>query len=430
MAFFTNALTGAQIQQLYAAAGVPASIVIRAAREPERQLRPTRFDPASWRKAARTLAYQWYRSNGAAVAGQTTAALTFNPVGLANAGSYYVVVTNTYGRATSSVVALSVTRTAGRSTQQSPTDVRVFVGTTPTLRAVADGPQPISYQWTMDGSPIERGHGQQLRPQHRRHRRAHLFLLDHQQSTPRTRQRPSARSLVTVLTKPTAPYPVTVLNDHPMDYFRLDETPDNGSGNNGLPGLRLRRRPQCQLHRTRLSPSQAMIQCSRRKPIQQKRELIFGNVAAANSYAGDVSSFLNFATPDGSSAAFSIEAWVNGGIRPGPGAGMVALGYGNGGEQFDLDTGGPGANYRFFVRNAAGSACLANGTNAPNDGLWHHVVGVCDEANGRVYLYVDGQQTASGIIPTNSGILSWTISAEHRLAAVGPATGLRRAVHR
>jgi hypothetical protein len=43
-----------------------------------------------------------------------------------------------------------------------------------------------------------------------------------------------------------------------------------------------------------------------------------------------------------------------------------------------------------------------------NDGLWHHVVGVCDEANGHIYLYMDGALLASATIPAGSGLLAST----------------------
>src|SRR5205823_385630 len=74
------------------------------------------------------------------------------PVTTNNAGSYYLVVTNSSGAATSSVVALTV---FGPPTvqNQSPTDIRVFVGTTPTLRVSATGPS-LTYQWNRNGSPI------------------------------------------------------------------------------------------------------------------------------------------------------------------------------------------------------------------------------------------------------------------------------------
>ena len=117
---------------------------------------------------------------------------------------------------------------------------------------------------------------------------------------------------------------------------------------------------------------------------------------------------MNFATANGSGAAFSVEAWVNGGYGQYTNGGIVALGYGSGGEQFALqETRAANHDYRFFVRNAAGTPIAANGTNAPSDTAWHHVVGVCDQPNGQAVPLRDGIQTASAAIGATSGLLNW-----------------------
>ena len=69
---------------------------------------------------------------------------------------------------------------------------------------------------------------------------------------------------------------------------------------------------------------------------------------------------------------------------------IVTKGYLNG-EELNLDEGAPGADLRFEVRDAVGTAFNANSAiNAGTATGWHHLVGVCDEANGSVWLYVDG----------------------------------------
>lgn len=64
-----------------------------------------------------TLSYQW-KKNGATIAGATAAIYTINPVQAADAGSYTVVVSNSYGSVTSATAALTVTtrQTAERAT--------------------------------------------------------------------------------------------------------------------------------------------------------------------------------------------------------------------------------------------------------------------------------------------------------------------------
>jgi hypothetical protein len=408
VAFFTNALTAAQIQQLYAAAGVPPSIVTQPPASVSANSGQLVSIPITV-KGSPTLSYQWYRTNGTAVSGQTTAALTFSPVSLANIGSYYAVVSSAYGRATSSVVALSVTGPPV-VTQQSPPDEKVFVGTTPTLRVAASGPQPISYQWTRDGSPVSSANTSSYAPSTAA-TGAHTYSCVITNAYSANAPSPFTPITLTVVTRPSAPYPVAVLNDHPADYFRLNEGPDNGAGNGGVPAYDYAGGLNTVYSNCFIAqPSSGYDSLFSPQTDPTDTGATFGTYASSDSYAGNGSTFLNFATPNGSNAVFSIEAWAYGASGQIPGAGVVTLGYGNGGEQFNLDTGAAGGKWRFFVRNAAGNAILANGTNAPNDGLWHHVVGVCDEANGQLYLYVDGQQTASASIPVNSGILNSTNS--------------------
>src|SRR6185369_6367210 len=71
----------------------------------------------------------------------------------------------------------------------------------------------------------------------------------------------------------------------------------------------------------------------------------------------------------------------------------------------NLDCGAGSHAFRFFFRDAAGGPHVANGNVAPNN-AWRHLVGVCDEANGKVVLYVDGISNASTTIAPGSGLLS------------------------
>ena len=313
-------------------------------------------------------------------------------------------MTNSYGAVTSSVVQLTVIGPPVVQ-QQSPTDVRVFVGTTPSLRAVVIGPSPISYQWTRDSVPVAGANASSYVPSTAA-TGSHTYscVITNSYSTNIS----SAFNTITVavLTRPTAFYPVAVLNDHPVDYFRLDESP-NGSGDNGAPAYDYAGGLNAFYTNASLAyPGYDEYFNPQTDPAETG--VLFGNGFAADSFAGNVSSFLNFATANGSGASFSVEAWVNGGYGQYTNGGIVALGYGNGGEQFALDTGAANHDYRFFVRNAAGTPIAANGTNAPGDNAWHHVVGVCDQPNGQVYLYVDGIQTASAAIGATSGLLNWT----------------------
>src|SRR5205814_1487331 len=112
-------------------------------------------------------------------------------------------------------------------------------------------------------------------------------------------------------------------------YFRLDENPDNGSGNNGATaydnagGLNavytnvLIAQPG---YNTSTDPSQYAVE--------------FGDFPPNNNLAGSTPNYLSFGTTNGGNAQFSIEAWINQYLFLNGGSGIAAVGYGNGGEQF------------------------------------------------------------------------------------------------
>lgn len=213
----------------------------------------------------------------------------------------------------------------------------------------------------------------------------------------------STVAALTVMPAPTYPLAQAILTNNPLGYWRLDETSgtvarDYAANNNGTYG------------NTQLGqPGNKLID-----PHTAAR---FGFLAASNSCVTNIN--LDFATSG--SATFSVEAWVNGG-SPTSDAGLVNKGYGSGGEQFNLDCGGPGRAFRFFVRDANGNAKLATSSVTPND-QWYHLVGVCDQVNGYVRLYVNGVNRGQSSITPNTGLLgsTATVSIGSRQAGVGTA---------
>ncbi|MBI5768497.1 MAG: immunoglobulin domain-containing protein [Verrucomicrobia bacterium] len=93
--------------------------------------------------------YQW-RKNGSGIAGATNSSLTFSPAQLADAGSYDVVVANSYASVTSSSATLVVTDTAPQITVQ-PSGGTLAVGGSLTVSVAAVGTVPFTYQWRRDG---------------------------------------------------------------------------------------------------------------------------------------------------------------------------------------------------------------------------------------------------------------------------------------
>jgi hypothetical protein len=331
------------------------------------------------------LAYQWFSGTpgtGTPVSGQTNANLVFLPVSTNQAGNYFVVVTNSYNAATSSVATLTVFTSPLITQQPSPTNLVLFAGQTARFSVTAKGAIPLSYFWRFNGNLVAGVTASN-------YTLANLQLTNsgNYNVTVSNAYGMATSSIVslTVQSAPSAPYAAAVLADHPIGYWRLGETGgtvafDSIGGNNGVYNSVTLSRPGY-------------------NPLDTNTAAGFG--PSINSYVGSVP--IDFATAG--NAAFSVEAWVKGNAQT-TDAGIVTKGTGAGGEQFNLDTGAGGHAFRFFVRDAnSGAAHLANGNTGPN-GNWRHVVGVCNEAAGLVVLYVDGVSNASGAITPGNGLLS------------------------
>ena len=95
--------------------------------------------------------YQW-RLNGAVISGATSDTLILGVVAVTSAGSYTVVVTNSFGSVTSNPATLGVIQAPTITTQ--PADQSVPVGANVVFTVVAAGAPPLTYQWTKDGRAI------------------------------------------------------------------------------------------------------------------------------------------------------------------------------------------------------------------------------------------------------------------------------------
>lgn len=393
VSFWTNALNAGQIQSLFNAAEVP----------PYFWQQPVSFTGSQGQnvtistgvRGSGNVTYQWYQ-NGVAVSGQTGSTLSFSPATTNNAGSYYLVATGSAGSTTSSIVNI-VVYGAPDIMQQTPTELNIFSNSSPTLRVSAVG-ATLSYQWGVNGSSIPGATNSTYTLTNIQTGGIYTCSLTNVLGT-----NAIAPISVTVLPDPTAPYPAKVLSNQPMDYFRLDEVSgttayDYVGGNNGT-----------YTNVTLGVPGYNTYNAIQTDPSETAAE--FGDFPPANNYMGDVPTYLNFGVPNGGNAEFTVEAWATQFFIDGTnGDCIVAAGYGGGGEQFDLDTGGANNSLRFFVRNSLGNVYAANATNnIANDGYWHHLVGVCDEAGGHVYIYMDGALIGSGTIPAGTGVQSLTV---------------------
>lgn len=98
------------------------------------------------------LGYQWY-FKGLAITGATSPQYSLSGIQASNSGGYQAVVANALGSATSSVATLTVTPTVPYFTTQ-PAGAQLSAGSSRTFTGLANGSQPISYQWQRNGTNL------------------------------------------------------------------------------------------------------------------------------------------------------------------------------------------------------------------------------------------------------------------------------------
>jgi hypothetical protein len=227
----------------------------------------------------------------------------------------------------------------------------------------------------------------------------------------------SATVTLSVIARPPG-YASTILTDSPIAYWRLDE-PDNGGP-------------------TANTGTIANDYVGSHDGIYTNVSLglpgysVFDSDTAAGfalnsinaSYVGAISG-INFTnSPASNNATFSVEAWTSSTSVQTGGAGIVALGFGGGGEQFALDCGGTSNGFRFYFRDAAtGAAHNAVSSISASDGKWHHLVGVVDEVNSNASLYVDGLLAGITVVGTNQGVQGVTTPFTIGSRSSGAGTG-------
>jgi predicted alpha-1,6-mannanase (GH76 family) len=284
--------------------------------------------------------------------------------------------------------------------QPAPAQLFRFAGASNAWSVAANAAMPVSYQWRLNGGAIPDATNAtyQVASLQTNHSGNYTVVLSNTFGVTT-----SSIAALTVAPVPTYPFGQAVLAAAPLAYWRFDEPSgtvarDYVSTNNGTYGNVLLGQPGHKLVDTHTAAR-------------------FGLLSASNSCVTNI--HLDFAA--GNNGVFSVEAWVNVGSQSSD-AGLVTKGYGSGGEQFNLDCGGPNRAFRFFVRERYGAARLATSSVVPNN-QWYHLVAVCDQANGFVRLYVNGNQAAQGSITPNIGLLPSlaSVSIGSRQAGLGTA---------
>lgn len=367
--------------------------------------------------------YQWY-TNGVAIDGATNANLILNPVLPSDAGSNYtVVVTNVYGAVTSSPAILGV-YTAPQFSSATPitytNPMTLFagfstnLGSSPSFSVSAVGALPLSYSWQTNGVTVGGATNMTFTFTNCQSGSPTNFSCIISNGDGTATNTWTAQYIVT----PTAPYPQAVLADNPVAYWRMDEPPydlanqlndgeicnDFLSGNNGI------------YTNTALGEPGYYVLVNGVPFTNDPTETaaVFGTPAAYPSEVFGAGTNIDFSASN--NAEFTVSVWANGGIvdgslgvndsGPEPANGGIVAKGGYGTEEFALDDGSSGGAVRFMVRNAAGTLSSANSAvQLGGNNSWHHLVGVCDESNGVVNLYVDGLLTAQGTIVKGSGLL-------------------------
>lgn len=416
VAFYTNVLSATQIQTLYNGIGAPLSIVqqpVSAAVSPGFPFTNTVAVSGSG-----PIFYQWY-TNGVGIGGATNASLIINSVTPANADTnYYVIATNAFSSSvTSAVVNLTVYTTPVFVAVYPTTNSTLtlyggqivngtnYLGSTPTFSVSVAAAAPFTYQWLTNGVPVGGATN------------SSFTFANCQLNGPTgfscvvSNGYGTATNLwlASYLATPTAPFPQAVLAANPIAYWRLNEPDDQvGDGNDGA---------ICNdyqsgndgIYTNMLLQGNGAYPDTGYSPLTDPTELAarFGQFKASFSFAGWIGT-TNLDFSGTNSASFTVAAWANGyGIAQVGNSGLITKGFFNG-EELTIDQGAASQALRFGVRQAASPFTFfgANSTNRlAADSSWHFVVGVCDEPNTNVSIYVDGRLAARTYIPINSGLI-------------------------
>lgn len=378
VAIFGSALTGDQVSQLYLAADAPPQI----SQEPPSTVIADEGTTAKFGAevfGAGTLTFQWQK-DGTNLMGQTSTNLSLSNVHIADSGNYTLVVTSSYGAVTSSVVALTV-QAGPPVIVVDPSSVGLYAGKTATFSVTAGGSNPLYYRWQLNGTNLPGQTATNLVLPNLQIKQAGAYTV-----TITNLEGAVTSSVATLMVEPmpTNSYPVAVLADNPISYWRLDESHgltayDFAGGNNGY-------------------YTNAMQGVPGYSATDRDTAAKFG--PAAPSDVGSIPN-IDFGT-NGGLPSFSLEAWVKAPPQSSDSC-VLTKGTGAGGEQFNMDFGASGGAFRFFVRDASGGAQLCNSSIVP-DGQWHHLVGVCDGAAQQLYFYIDGALQNQASI--TSGILT------------------------
>ncbi len=120
---------------------------------------------------------------------------------------------------------------------------------------------------------------------------------------------------------------------------------------------------------------------------------------------------------------FTLTAWVQGARVQANGAGIIAKGYGGGGEQYVVDIFGGNGNYfggyyRFYVIDTNGTVFTAQTAVAPSGG-WQQLATVLNGNTGIMNFYINGALAAEAVAPFSVQSNSHELSIGNRQPGSG-----------
>ena len=351
------------------------------------------------------LSFIWYDANATSVMpAQTNATLVVTNIQASD--TYYLTVSNAYGAPQSYV---SVTVVPGcpqfaPGGDISPINTSVYAGTPVPYSVAAYGSQPLYYQWFNGAAPISGATNSTYTATTTVGTTTYSCTISNSYSGGCAIS--SSPATLVGVPLPTSLYALTVLtsNTPPIAYWRLDEPDDrNNDGNYGATAYDYVGQHNAVYYGVELSQPGY-------NPTDPDTAALFGVFATANSYAGENGNSANTTTnidfsaaAIGGNAEFSVEAWVKTTNSQSSGAAIVAKGWSGGGEQFILDC--TSGEFCFHFRLNDDEIVTCQSAVLVNDGLWHHLVGVCDQEGTLAYLYVDGVDSVQADVQAGKGVM-------------------------
>ena len=381
VAVFTNALTATQIKQVYNAANVPPLIT-------QQPLAPVgnifEGQTVTMNVAALgnlPLAYQWTKG-GTKIAGKTTATLSLTNVRTTDSGNYAVVITNTFGSVTSSVVALTV-QTSPPIIVTAPQSQTRYFGSTAIFSASVQGSVPLTYQWLHGTTVIPGATGLTLTIPELQAPDAGSYTFQ-ASNVYGVSQANVTLTLVTATNLAAA-----VIDQGPLGYWKMDETSgtiarDSWGNRNGT-----------------LNSGVTNNVAGPVPPVLPG----FAPANKAYNFSGSAS-FVNLPAFGQFDSTMTIIAWINPNGNQADYSGMVFT-RGGGGGTCGLDF-TQLQNIGYHWNDAASTYNWRSGL-IPTPGQWNFVALVVEPTQATAYLDAfDGTGLNSAVNTVNHGTANWT----------------------